>query len=104
VMSVGSLSLSHHLLREVVELAKQPEWLDALWEEQQRLMVEYGPELSRQVRTFCPKINACSSCIIVALCAAYAPSATIPKLVGFISVGRHMTLSTFHTKRILQTA
>lgn len=49
VMSVGSLSLSHHLLREVVELANKPQWLDALWEEQQRLMEEYGPELNRQV-------------------------------------------------------
>jgi hypothetical protein len=57
-MSVGSLSLSHHLLREVVELAKQPEWLDALWEEQQRLMAEYGPALSRQVCLFVSTSNA----------------------------------------------
>lgn len=48
-MSVGSLSLSHHLLREVVELANKPQWLDALWKEQERLMAEYGPALSRQV-------------------------------------------------------
>lgn len=59
-MSVGSLSLSHHLLREVVELAKMPQWLDALWEEQQRLIAEYGPELNRQVRIMHVQANVSS--------------------------------------------
>ena len=54
VMSVGSLSLSHHLLREVVELANKPQWLAALWEEQKQLMEEYGPGLGRQVRIHSP--------------------------------------------------
>ena len=31
-------------------LAQHPEWLQALWEEQERLIEEFGPSIDRRVR------------------------------------------------------
>ena len=50
-------------------LVKHPQWLDALWEEQQRLIAEYGEHIDRRVQplsidtSHCQLQNGlCSSC------------------------------------------
>ena len=48
-------------------LARHPEWLQALWEEQERLIAEFGPDIDRRVRHPCSqgqnwrKHDTCSS-------------------------------------------
>ena len=46
----GTDTTAYTAARLMQRLAKHPEWLDALWEEQQRLMAEFGEELDRRVR------------------------------------------------------
>ena len=31
-------------------LARHPQWLQSLWEEQERLIAEFGPKIDRRVR------------------------------------------------------
>lgn len=46
----GTDTTAYTATRLLQRLAKHPQWLDALWDEQQRLMAEYGEELDRRVR------------------------------------------------------
>lgn len=46
----GTDTTSHSLIRLAVALAQYPEWHEALWVEQQRLIEEFGPDIDRRVR------------------------------------------------------
>lgn len=46
----GTDTVSYGMTRMAVWLARYPQWHAALWEEQKRLMEEYGPEIDRRVR------------------------------------------------------
>lgn len=46
----GTDTTSAAMTRAAVWLASYPEWHDALWVEQQKLIAEYGPEIDRRVR------------------------------------------------------
>jgi cytochrome P450 len=54
----GTDTTSYSMTRAAVWLARYPEWHDALWAEQQRLMAEYGDVIDRRVRTSAP-LPAC---------------------------------------------
>jgi cytochrome P450 len=49
LMFVGTDTTSYTISRSMIWLSKYPEWLKALNDEQDRLVAEYGPELSREV-------------------------------------------------------
>jgi cytochrome P450 len=49
LMFVGTDTTSYTMSRSMVWLSKYPEWLKALNDEQDRLVAEYGAELSREV-------------------------------------------------------
>lgn len=50
IMFAGTDTTSYTISRSMQWLAKHPEWLEALIEEQTRLKAEYGPELDQTVR------------------------------------------------------
>ena len=56
VQLAGADAPGYSITRVVKWLAVHPEWLDALGEEQHRLMQEYGDAIDRRVRTFCRRI------------------------------------------------
>ena len=46
----GTDTTAQGMTRAAVWLAQYPEWHQALWEEQQRLVEEFGPTIDRRVR------------------------------------------------------
>lgn len=50
MQAAGTDTTGYTMTRAVVWLCKHPEWLQALWEEQQRLIAEYGDAIDRRVR------------------------------------------------------
>lgn len=53
LMFVGTDTTSYTMSRCMIWLSKHPEWLQALNEEQDRLIAEHGPELTPKVRKSC---------------------------------------------------
>jgi cytochrome P450 len=51
----GTDTTSYMLSQCAIWLAKYPEWLEVLWEEQQRIMAEFGDEITPKVRAELPR-------------------------------------------------
>jgi hypothetical protein len=58
IQFAGTDTTSHGMTRAAVWLARYPEWHEALWVEQQKLMAEYGDVIDRRVRCGVPFPNA----------------------------------------------
>jgi cytochrome P450 len=56
LMFVGTDTTGYIISRSMVWLSKNPEWLTALNDEQDRLVAEYGAELSREVCAFSSQV------------------------------------------------
>ena len=62
LMFAGTDTTAATMCRAVQHLAQHPQWMDMLWEDQQRLIAEFGEEIDRKVRALVAACMCTRSC------------------------------------------
>jgi hypothetical protein len=75
MLATGMDTTAHALSRAAISMAKYPEWLEKIWEEQQSIIATEGTEINSQVQSACPKIHYSHAmiCLRVLNDALYGP-------------------------------
>ena len=72
IMMAAMDTTSFVVLQATRFLARHPQWLQSLWEEQERLIAEFGPEIDRRVRYHCSHLLAEALKLQGAVCRMHA--------------------------------